>query len=246
MRPALHILLLICAAAPAARADSRNQTFDDFATPLPVAPGETLVLGIVGGWERWDNPARAIRRTAIAIKRRELKGVWIETVENHKLQLAERLVREAFDFNRDGKLGADEAKQARVVLFGQSLGGRAVLRLARTLNDWGVPVRFAAIVDAYGKDSYIVPPNVREAANWYQRDQLLVKGAPLIRAEDPSRTRVLFNRRLSYKGREREFEIDEQSRLQTLFLGAHLVMEFDMPLWREVEQMIISAALERD
>jgi hypothetical protein len=48
------------------------------------------------------------------------------------------------------------------------------------------------------------------------------------------------------KGREREFEIDEQSRLQTLFLGAHLVMEFDMPLWREVERMIISAALERD
>ena len=242
----MHILLLICVAAPAARADSRNQAFDDFATPLPVAPGETLVLGIVGGWERWDNPARAIRRTAIAIKRRELKGVWIETVENHKLPLAERLIREAFDFNRDGKLGPDEAKQARVVLFGQSLGGRAVLRLARTLNDWGVPVRFAAIVDAYGKDSYLVPPNVRSAANWYQRDQLLVKGAPLIRAEDPSRTRVLFNRRLSYKGREREFEIDEQSRLQTLFLGAHLVMEFDMPLWREVEQMIISAALERD
>ncbi len=242
----MHILLLICVAAPAARADSRNQAFDDFATPLPVAPGETLVLGIVGGWERWDNPARAIRRTAIAIKRRELKGVWIETVENHKLPLAERLIREAFDFNRDGKLGPDEAKQARVVLFGQSLGGRAVLRLARTLNDWGVPVRFAAIVDAYGKDSYIVPPNVHEAANWYQRDQLVVKGAPSLRAGNPSRTRILFNRKVSYKGREREFEIDQQSRLQTLFLGAHLVMEFDMPLWREVERMIISAALERD
>jgi pimeloyl-ACP methyl ester carboxylesterase len=237
---------MICAAAPAARADSRNQTFDDFATPLPVAPGETLVLGIVGGWERWDNPARSIRRTAIAIKRRELKGIWIETVENHKLPLAERLIHEAFDFNRDGKLSPDEAKQARVVLFGQSLGGRAVLRLTRTLNDWGVPVRLAAIVDAYGKDSYLVPPNVHSAANWFQRDQLLVKGAPSLRAEDPSRTRILFNRRLSYRGRERQPEIDEQSRLQTLFLGAHLVMEFDMPLWREVEQMIISAALEHD
>ena len=242
----MHILFLFCVAVPAARADSRNQTFDDFATPLPVAPGETLVLGIVGGWERWDNPARSIRRTAIAIKRRELEGVWIETVENHKLPLAERLIREAFDFNRDGRLSPDEARQARVVLFGQSLGGRAVLRLARTLNHWGVPVRFAAIVDAYGKDSYLVPPNVRSAANWYQRDQLLVKGAPLIRADDPSLTRILFNRRLSYKGREREFEIDEQSRLQTFFLGAHLITEFDMPLWREVEQLITSAALEHD
>jgi len=246
VRPALHILLLICAAAPAARADSRNQTFDDFATPLPVKPGETLVLGIVGGWERWDNPARCIRRTAIALKRRELKGVWVETAENRKLALAERLIREAFDFNRDGKLGAEEAKQARVVLYGQSLGGRAVLRLARTLNDWGVAVRLAAIVDAYGKDSYLVPPNVSEAANWFQRDHLFIKGAPELRAEDPSRTRIRFNKKLSYKGRKDEIEIDEQSRLQTFFMGEHLVMEFDMALWREVEELVISAALARE
>ncbi|MBE0656787.1 MAG: hypothetical protein IH602_03800 [Bryobacteraceae bacterium] len=246
MRPALHILLLICAAAPAARADSRNQTFDDFATPLPVKPGETLVVGIVGGWERWDNPGRCIRRTAIAIKRRELEGVWVETVENHKLELAERLIREAFDFNRDGKLGEEEAKRARIVLFGQSLGGRAALRLARTLNGWGVTVRLVAVVDAYGKDPYTVPPNVLAAANWFQRDHLFIKGAPLLRAEDPERTRILFNRKVSYKGRRGEFEIDEQSRLQTFFMGAHLVMEFDMPLWREVEKMVIEAALGRD
>ena len=211
----MHILLLICAAAPAARADSRNQTFDDFATPLPVKPGETLVVGIVGGWERWDNPGRCIRRTAIAIKRRELEGVWVETVENHKLELAERLIREAFDFNRDGKLGEEEAKRARVVVFGQSLGGRAALRLAWTLNGWGVGVRLVAIVDAYGKDPYRVPPNVQAAANWFQRDHLFIKGAPLLRAEDPARTRILFNRKVSYKGRRGEFEIDEQSRVQT-------------------------------
>lgn len=246
MRLALHIPLLICVACVAAQADSRNQTFDDFATPLPVKPGETLVLGIVGGWERWDNPGRCIRRTAIAIKRRELKGVWVESVENHKLDLAERLIREAFDFNRDGKLGEEEAKQARLVLFGQSLGGRAVLRLARSLHTWGVPVRLVVVVDGYGKDSYTVPPNVRAAANWFQRNHLFINGAPELRAEDPSRTRILFNRRLSYKGREREFQIDEQSRMQTLFMGEHLVMEFDMPLWREVEEMVISAVLARD
>jgi pimeloyl-ACP methyl ester carboxylesterase len=246
VRPALHIFLLICCTACAARGDSRRQTFDDFVTPLPVRPGETLVLGIVGGWERWDNPARAVRRTAIAIKRRELNGVWVETVENHSLELAERLVREAFDFNRDGKLGEDEAKQTRVVLFGQSLGGRAALRLARTLEGWGVGVRLVAVVDAYGKDPYTVPPNVRAAANWFQRDHLFIKGAPLLRAEDPARTRILFNRKVSYKGRRGEFEIDEQSRMQTFFMGEHLIMEFDMPLWREVQELVIEAARGRD
>lgn len=246
MRPALHIFLLICCAASAARGDSRRQTFDDFVTPLPVRPGETLVLGIVGGWERWDNPGRCIRRTAIAIKRRELKGVWVETVENHSLELAERLVREAFDFDHDRNLGEDEAKQAQVVLFGQSLGGRAALRFARTLNGWGISVRLVAIVDAYGKDPYIVPPNVLAAANWFQRDHLFIKGAPELRAEDPSRTRILFNRKVSYKGWRGEIQIDEQSRLQTFFMYEHLLMEFDMPLWREVEAIISEAALGRD
>jgi len=246
MMRSLQIALLICSAAGAVRADSRNQTFDDFTTPLPVKPGETLVVGVVGGWERWDNPARSIRRTAIAIKRREMKGVWIETVENHKLDLAERLVREAFDFNLDGKLGEGEAKQARVVLFGQSLGGRAALRLARTLDGWGVGVRLVAVVDAYGKDPYTVPTNVLAAANWFQRDHLFIKGAPELRAEDPARTRILFNRKLSYKGRRGEFEIDEQSRLQTFFMGEHLTIEFDMQLWRELEELVISAARVRD
>lgn len=246
MRPALHIFLLICCTASAALADSRNQTFDDFATPRPIKPGETLVLGIVGGWERWDNPGRCIRRTAIAIKRRELSGVWVETVENHKLELAGRLIREAFDFNCDGNLGEDEAKQARVVLFGQSLGGRAALRIARTLKGWGVGVRLVAVIDAYGKDTYTIPPNVLAAANWYQRDHLFIKGAPELRAEDPLPTRILFNRKVSYKGRRGEIEIDKQSPLQTFFMGEHLLMEFDMPLWREVEEMVIEAARGRD
>lgn len=246
MMRSLQIAVLICFAATVARADSRRQTFEDFVTPLPVRPGETLVLGIVGGWERWDNPGRCIRRTAIAIKRRELKGVWVETVENHSLELAERLIREAFDFDRDGKLGVDEAKAARVVLFGQSLGGRAALRFARTLNGWGTTVRLVAIVDAYGKDPYTVPPNVLAAANWFQRDHLFIKGAPELRAEDPSRTHILFNRKVSYKDRRGGIEIDEQSRLQTFFIDEHLLMEFDMPLWREVEEMVIAAARGRD
>jgi hypothetical protein len=101
-------------------------------------------------------------------------------------------------------------------------------------------------VDAYGKDTYTVPPNVLAAANWFQRDHLFIKGAPLLRAEDPARTRILFNRKVSYKGRRGEIEIDEQSRMQTFFMGAHLTMEFDMPLWREVEEMVIEAARGRD
>ncbi len=239
MRLALQILLCISAAGALLHADSKNQTFDDFVTPLPVKRGETLVLGIVGGWERWDNPGRCIRRTAIEIKRQFSPGVHVETVENHKLFLAEELIRRAFDFDQDGSLSREEAAQAKIILFGQSLGGRAVLYLARTLNDWGAPVRLAFIVDAYGKDTYIVPPNVAEAANIFQRDHLLIKGAPEIRAVDPSKTRILFNRQVSYK--DRKLPMPEHTRTERLFMDEHAMVEYDPEIWDEVIRLITSA-----
>jgi pimeloyl-ACP methyl ester carboxylesterase len=246
MRQARRISVLFVLAALIARADSRNQTFNDFTTPLPLKPGETLILGIVGGWERWDNPVRSIRRTAIHIKRMNLPGIWVETVENHKLPLAERLIREAFDFNRDGTLSPVETAQARVILFGQSLGGRAVLRLARILDGWHVPILLAFLVDSYGRDSYTVPPNVREAANIYQRDNLFVKGAPRITAADPARTRILYNRRVTYRGREHSIDASNDTAVHRFFLGAHTLMEYDPAVWDEVERFVIRAARARD
>lgn len=227
-------------------AESRNQTFDDFTTPMPMQPSETLIIGVVGGWERWDNPVRCIRRTAIEIKRMKLPGVYVETVENHKLHLAEELVRKTFDYNSDGVLSIDEAKQARVILFGQSLGGRATLSLARSLQRMQIDVLLAFVVDAYGKDSYVVPSNVRVAANIYQRDHIMVKGAKEIPAEDPSRTRILYNKRVTYKGREKTIDASEHSGFHRFFMGAHIYLEYDPEVWDEVRKTIIEAIPSRD
>lgn len=246
MARSLQKFLLAGLLAPLCFADSRNQTFDDFTVPMPIERGETLIIGIVGGWERWDNPARCARRTAIEIKRKKLHGVHVETVENHKLELAGQLIRRAFDFDRDGTLSPEEARDAKLILFGQSLGGRAVLRLARTLNGWGVPIQFAFIVDSYGKDSYVVPPNVRKAANIYQRDHWLIKGAPEIRAEDPARTTVLYNRRVTYRGRAHTIDTSDDTRMHRVFLGAHTLIEHDREIWDEVVARIIEAVRARD
>jgi hypothetical protein len=188
---------------------------------MPVRPGDTLLLGIVGGWERWDNPVRCIRATAIHFKRQHRPSLHVETVENHKLHLAGELVRRAFDFNRDGTLSKQEAARARVIVFGQSLGGRATVVFTRTLNDMGIAVPLAVIVDAYGRDSYEFPPNVAAAANFYQRDHIVIKGAPQIRAH-----RVLANQQYHYPG--------------GLF-SAHDAMEEDPAVWTRVRELLTSA-----
>ncbi|HAX43992.1 MAG TPA: hypothetical protein PLF84_16305 [Bryobacteraceae bacterium] len=241
MRTPLQTVVLFFILAASLSADSRNQTFDDFTMPLPVQPGETLVLGIVGGWERWDNPARCIRRNAIVLKRKKLPGVHVETVENHKLELAHELIKKAFDFDRNGALSPEEAARANIILFGQSLGGRAVLYLARTLNEWGVPVRLAFVIDGYGRDDYTVPPNVATAANIFQRDHWFIKGARQLHPEDPSRTQILLNRRITYKGRAHTIDTSDDLAKHRLFMGAHSLIEHDPEVWDEVIARILAA-----
>lgn len=223
--PILLAIAMAALFAPAGRGDSFSQTFDDFTIPMPVRPGDTLLLGIVGGWERWDNPVRCIRATAIYFKRQRRPRLHVETVENHKLYLAEELVRRAFDFNRDGALSKQEAAQARVVVFGQSLGGRATVIFTRTLNEMGIAVPLAVIVDAYGRDSYEFPPNVAAAANFYQRDHIVIKGASRIRAN-----RVLANERYRYPGK---------------LFSAHDAMEYDPAVWTRVRELLTSAVAPR-
>lgn len=240
-RLAVAILLL----SPPLAADSRNQQFSDFTTPLPVAPGETLILGIVGGWERWDNPGRGVRRTALEIRARRLPGVHVETVENHKLPLAEALVRRAFDFDRDGVLAPAEAARARVLVFGQSLGGRAALRFARTLHEWNVPIRLLIVVDSIGRDSYVVPANTREAANYYQREHLFLKGASRLIPADSSRTRIVENLKFSLRGRK-DVQATGFNWLERFFLGRHARTENLPEIWGRVTCLLTSAASSRD
>ena len=234
-----HAALSACVATgliALAWVDSRNQTFDDFTLPLPLKPDETLVLGIVGGWDRWDNPQRITRRIALEIRDARLPGVFVETVENHKVQYADDLIRLAFP----------NPSTARLIVYGQSLGGREVVRLCRRLNERHVPVELAVVIDAVGSEDYTIPPNVRAAANLFQRDSYWpIVGAREIRAADPERTKILGNWQYHYdyrlwKGKsieKPEFEED----LRWHWMGGHLRMEYDPEVWARVRTLIIDS-----
>lgn len=211
-------------------ADSKNQVFSDFTTPLPAPPGSTLVVGVVGGWERWDAEQRIIRRIALRLRDRKLPGVWVETVENHKLHLAEQLVCRAFP----------DPAAARLVIFGQSLGGSASIRLARRLGGLGYSVTRLVVIDSVGGGDRWIPPNVASALNLFQRDSWWpVRGEKRIRAEDPARTRILENREFRYNGRR--IDMPGEPWIRRTFMRGHLKMEYDPEVWSLVEQRLLEA-----
>jgi pimeloyl-ACP methyl ester carboxylesterase len=183
----------------------------------------------VGGWERWDAPQRIVRRIALKLRDRAIPGVHVETVENHKMALAEELVTRAFP----------DPTTARIVIYGNSLGGSATVRFARWLGERGYAVRLAVLIDSVGPDDVLIPANVASAVNFFQRDSWPVVGEPEIKAADPSRTKILGNYRFRYKGKS--IDLETEPWVRRTFTKGHLQLEYDPEVWKLVEMHILTA-----
>lgn len=231
MRLCLLFLTLLWAACA-------GQRLSDFRTPMPVPPGETLVIGIHGGWIEFDDHRKAVGKLVADLRQEQLPGVHVEAVENHKLKLAEVLIRRAFDRNQDGRLTREEAAKGRLILFGQSLGGGKLPRLARACERMGVDVELAVLIDAVGVNK-VIPGNVHAVANFYQRDPLTIIGEDEVKVAAPERTRILANERHTYLFREIAMPHETWWRKRTG--GGHLKMEYDPVVWGKVKGLIVGA-----
>jgi hypothetical protein len=215
----------------------RGQRYHHFTTATPVEENQVLILGFLGGREPWDNPRRNVRKLALKLRAQRSNAVQVETVENKKRHLALELIRRSFDRNRDGQLDAQERAGVRLILYGQSFGGAAVVKLARRLDQMGVPVLLTVQVDSVGLGDRIIPANVARAANLFQRNGLFIRGEPEIRAQDPSRTTIIGNFQFDY--RNKKIDLSEESWMKKLFRAAHTKMDFDPAVWVMVEELLV-------
>jgi pimeloyl-ACP methyl ester carboxylesterase len=218
----------------AAGTECRGQTFADFTAPLPLPQGSTLVIGFLGGWERWDDPHRGVRKLAMEL--RGIPGVYAETVSNHRQSAALALIQAAFDWNHNGHLDPNELAGARIILFGQSLGGAAAVNLARKLQALDIPVLLTMQVDSVGRRDAVIPANVAAAANLFQHDGPPIMGRTRIRAEDPSRTRILGN--FQYRYWFKNVDMSSATWARKHLGGAHARMEQDPKVWAQVGRLI--------
>ncbi len=214
------------------------QKLRDLRVPAPLPEGNVLVLGFLGGFERWDDSHRGVRQ--LMLRLRESPGVHAESLANRRAKVADKLILRAFDRNANGKLEPAERSTARLILVGQSLGGGAAVRLAHRLRKKGLPVLLTVQVDSFGLRDAVIPPNVKAAANFYQHEPLTIQGETKIRAADPSQTQVLGNFKMRYPVLI-PFPWPE-SWPRRIFGGAHARMEADPFVWAQVEMLVRQAA----
>ncbi|MBA3975905.1 MAG: hypothetical protein C0504_16995 [Candidatus Solibacter sp.] len=205
--------------------------------PAPLPEGSVLVAGFLGAWERWDNPKRSVRKLALRLREGAGPDVFVETAGNHSRATIRKFIHEALDRNRDGKLDEAEARSVGIILYGQSFGGAAAVRLARELKKWNVPVCLTVQVDSIGRGDHLIPSNVKRAVNFYQRDPGPVRGQPRIRAEDASKTEILANIRHFYVLRDVDMSGYPRAARGIMTLS-HWKMDNDPMVWAEVEGFI--------
>jgi hypothetical protein len=125
-------------------------------------------------------------------------------------------------------------------LYGHSWGASEVVTLARELGREGIPVLLTIQVDSVakpGENDKVIPPNVAEAANFYQLNGLL-HGQTQIRAADRARTRIIGNFLLDYKSNP--LNCQQYPWYDRLFMKAHTQIECDPRVWTQVESLIDS------
>lgn len=75
-----------------------------------------------------------------------------------------------------------------IILVGHSLGANEQIKVARNLNQYGIPVALLVTVDAVSQT--IVPPNVHYALNLYKPGIVPMFSGLRLRAVDPTKTKI--------------------------------------------------------
>lgn len=233
LRGAVAILLLsgMSQAAPRGRFER-----SDWSAPVPLPRGSMVVVGFLGGWERWNDERRGVRKLALRLREPALPGVYVETAGNRDRKLVRRILLESLDRDRDGRLSREETESVAFVFYGQSFGAAAAVYLARDLEKRGVPVRLTVQVDSVGRRDHLIPANVARALNLYQRDPGPIRGEPAIRAADPARTQILGNLRFTYLFRD--VDMSGYPALARRIGLPHWKMDNDPAVWAIVEAAI--------
>ncbi len=190
----------------------------------------------MGGRDRWDDDRQGVRKLALKLGSLNLP-IQVETVENEKRGLALQLAAAAFDLNDDGVLSPQEKESVRLVVYGQSFGGAAVVKLARQLSRQDIPVLLTIQIDSVGQNDKRIPSNVRRAANLYQSNGWLIRGQSGVRAEDPQKTEIIGNFQFSYE--KNKIDTSGVHWFKKLFRVAHTKMGLDPDVWDKVEELIV-------
>jgi hypothetical protein len=157
-------------------------------------PCQTIVIGFVGGMRSPEDVTQGVVQIGNRLKSLHQSELQVGIYSHWSWQSAYHKIYQIIDQNRDEKISADEISLApKIIIYGHSLGGWAVVKLSRKLEKIGIPVELTVQLDSVGPGDVVVPGNVKTAANYYQRTVPILRGEKQISAADENKTNIAGN-----------------------------------------------------
>ena len=216
----------------------RSAGFSAVEASSPAIAPRLIVIGFMGGRVKGGNLIHREAQLAKELQESYPLRVDAAVFANHHAQDALGLVLHLLDRNQDGHLSATEKNSARIVIYGHSWGASETVAFARQLNALNIPVLLTIQVDSVQKQNENdadIPPNVREAINFYQTEGLL-HGRTLIVAMDPAKTTILGNFESSY--RHSPVSCAKYPWIARVFMKPHIEIENDPSVWETITALI--------
>jgi hypothetical protein len=216
-----------------------RSTLSPTAAIHPSEPARKLiVIGFMGGNVRANDLVHREASMAKDLQQRYPLRLHAAVFANSDGHAALQTVLQLLDKDKNGCVSAAEKSAARIVIYGHSWGASQTVTLAQRLNEIDIPVLLTIQVDSVQKlneHDGLIPPNVREAVNFYQSEGLL-HGRPLIQAMDPNRTRILGNFESAYK--DNPVSCAGYPWYARAFMKQHIEIENDPLVWNRIEALI--------
>jgi len=197
-----------------------------------------IIIGFVGGFVKHDESKHPEVQFATLLRAIYGPNVHVEVFANHDGKKAFRRVLQLLDSNGDGVIAAKEKKEASIIIYGHSWGGSQTVALAQALGLRGVPIALTIQIDSVRKphqEDSVIPPNVKNAVNFYQTDGL-IHGRSAILAAAPEQTRIVGNFRMDYQNRR--INCANYPWLARHFNKPHHKIENDPNVWDKIASLI--------
>lgn len=184
-----------------------------FAAGQTSKPCKTITIGFVGGMRSPEDLKQGVVQIGNRLKSFNYTDLQVKIYSHWHWRDAYKLIYQNIDQDRNNNLSKEEIELGpKIVVYGHSLGGWAVIKLSRRLEKAGIPVELTVQLDSVGMGDEIVPVNVKVAANFYQRTVWPIQGEKSIRAEDNSKTKIVGNfliKKVGHEALAREAEISD-------------------------------------
>jgi hypothetical protein len=150
-----------------------------------------IYLGFVGALEPGTNKYSGVVQIRKTLQGKEFTDICAKSLSPYVWTEGRDWLMKHFP-SHEGVLTPAELEHApKVILVGHSMGGWAMMSVARDLRDHDIPVELTIQMDSVGITDITIPRNVKSAAIFHARDMLMFMTTKHVRREDPSYTQIV-------------------------------------------------------